>query len=137
MNRMRFVVLVCVTLMLGCSHRDTRPVEVQAADAKWLALVDSDQYKQSWEDASPVFQAFVSEAKWEGAMDAAKPPLGKTLSRKFQKATPTRTIPGVPDGTYLVVEYESKFENKFIATETVITSLDKDGVWRVAGYFIR
>ncbi len=40
------------------------------------------------------------------------------------------------DGQYVVV-YESSFEHKKSAIEAVTPSLDKDGQWKVSGYFIR
>jgi hypothetical protein len=49
----------------------------------------------------------------------------------------TKTLPGVPDGEYVVVEYETSFENKKTANETVTPMKDPDGTWRVSGYFIR
>jgi hypothetical protein len=46
-------------------------------------------------------------------------------------------LPGAPDGEYVVIQYESSFEHKQAAVETVTPMLDKDGTWRVSGYFIR
>ncbi len=45
--------------------------------------------------------------------------------------------PTRPDGEYVVIQYESSFEHKQSAVETVTSMLDKDGTWRVSGYFIR
>jgi len=45
--------------------------------------------------------------------------------------------PGAPDGEYVVIQYDSSFENKTEAVETVTPMLDPDGVWRVSGYYIR
>ena len=35
------------------------------------------------------------------------------------------------------IQYDSVFENKDSAVETVTPMLDPDGTWRVSGYFIR
>ena len=37
----------------------------------------------------------------------------------------------------MVDKYSTDFENKASAIETVTTTLDKDGFWRVSGYFIK
>lgn len=58
-------------------------------------------------------------------------------SRKLKSATYTKTLPGAPDGEYVVIQYDSSFVNKKSAVETVTPMLDKDGKWRVSGYFIR
>ena len=42
-----------------------------------------------------------------------------------------------PDGKYVILEYESAFEKKSSAVETVVPMVDPDGTWRVSGYFIR
>ena len=49
----------------------------------------------------------------------------------------TTTLPGAPDGEYVVVKHATSFENKADATETLIAMKDKDGTWRVSGYFIK
>ena len=41
------------------------------------------------------------------------------------------------DGKYVVIQYDTVFEHKASAVETVTPMPDPDGVWRVSGYFIR
>jgi len=55
----------------------------------------------------------------------------------LKSASYTKTLPGAPDGEYVVIQYDSSFEHKQSAVETVIPMLDKDGQWRVSGYVIR
>jgi hypothetical protein len=59
------------------------------------------------------------------------------LSRKLKSATYMTAMPGAPDGEYVVIQYESSFEHKQSAVETVTPMLDKDGKWRVSGYYIK
>jgi hypothetical protein len=37
----------------------------------------------------------------------------------------------------VTIQYETVFENKASAVETITPMLDPDGIWRVSGYFIR
>jgi hypothetical protein len=46
------------------------------------------------------------------------------------------TLPGSPDGTYDVLTFSSRFENKADAVETVIMRKEDDG-WRASGYHLR
>jgi len=46
-------------------------------------------------------------------------------------------VPGAPDGKYVIIQFETSFENKASAVETVTPMQDADGVWRVAGYFVK
>jgi len=42
-----------------------------------------------------------------------------------------------PDGEYVVIQFKTSFENKKAAIETITPMLDKDGKWKVSGYFIK
>jgi len=102
-----------------------------------LTLVDSRKYADSWQEAAQYFKGAVSKEQWQSMLHAARDPLGKMLSRKLKSATYTKTLPGAPDGEYVVIQYESSFEHKQSAVETVTPMLDKDGKWRVSGYYIK
>jgi hypothetical protein len=100
-------------------------------------LVDSGKYADSWQESSQLFKAHVTREQWQSMLHATRDPLGKMLSRKLKSATYTKTLPGAPDGEYVVIQYESSFEHKQSAVETVTPMLDTDGKWRVSGYFIK
>lgn len=115
-----------------------KPEELAGRRAEaWLALVDRGQYDQSWEEAARLFKGALSKAKWRGMVAAVRPPLGKLVSRKVKRRQYSRTLPGDPDGDYVVIQYDSSLESRREAVETVTPMLDPDGVWRVSGYFIR
>jgi hypothetical protein len=62
--------------------------------------------------------------------------LGGVSSRVLKSATKSRSLPGAPDGEYVVVQFQTSFANKAAATETVVLSHEASG-WKVDGYFIR
>jgi hypothetical protein len=70
-------------------------------------------------------------------LQATRAPLGKVVSRRVQSAVYKTSLPGAPDGQYVVIRYESSFEHKKSAIETVTPSLGEDGQWRISGYYIR
>ena len=109
----------------------------QQSAQTWLALVDGGKYGQSWSEAAQLFKQAVTQSQWESAARGAREPLGKLQSRKLQSAEYRRSLPGAPDGEYVVIQYATSFENKKSAIETVTPMKDKDGVWRVSGYIIR
>lgn len=108
----------------------------KAADA-WLKLVDAGDYAASYKQTSSLFQEQVSEAKWAQKLSAARKPLGPLVSRRIKVAQYETTLPGAPDGQYVVILYDTSFAHKKSAIETVTPMLDKDGKWHVAGYYIR
>ena len=109
---------------------------VTAAGA-WLSLVDEGNYAESWNQAAGLFRAAVTKEQWQNTVKAVKVPLGKVVIRKLRLKQYTKTLPGAPDGEYVVIQYETTFENKKSAIETITPMLDKDGKWRVSGYYIK
>jgi hypothetical protein len=109
----------------------------QAAAESWLKLVDAGNYPGSWEQAAKVFKDAVKQDDWGKMAAGVRAPLGKVVSRKLKSREYTEKMPGAPDGKYVVIQYDTVFEHKAAAIETVIPMADPDGVWRVSGYFIR
>jgi hypothetical protein len=139
---MRFVVVVCVLVGLmgsGWSLRaqDKPELMAQLSNGEWLPMVDGGKYGESWEAASAGLKAAVGKAQWEQAMGANRTPLGKMVTRVLASSAYSKTLPGAPDGEYVVTLYTTQFEHKESAQETVISVLEKDGKWRVAGYYFK
>jgi Protein of unknown function (DUF4019) len=99
--------------------------------------VDTGEYAKSWDKAASFFKERLSKDQWVKALEAVRKPLGKLISRTTASTTYTTSLPGAPDGKYVVIQYNSSFGHKKSAVETVTPMLDKDGKWRVAGYFIK
>lgn len=133
-----FILATAVTFSCAIARAQQKPEELaqQSADS-WLALVDSGKYDDSWQEAASSFKAAVAKDQWQTMLHASRAPLGKLVSRKLKNANYTKTLPGAPDGEYVVIQYDSSFEHKQSAVETITPMLDKDGKWRVSGYFIK
>lgn len=130
-----FTLLLCGTA-IAQSQQKPEQFGQQSAES-WLALVDSGKYAESWDEASQLFKSAVTKDQWFDALGKARTPQGKVLSRKLKSATYTKTLPNAPDGEYVAIQYDTNFEHKSGATETIVPMLDKDGKWRVSGYFIK
>ena len=113
-----------------------KAIATAAAEA-WLTLVDRGDSAESWKTGAHAFKSALSQEQWRTALGAARKPLGKTLSRTVQSQRFATSLPGAPDGQYLVIQYHASFEGKKSATETVTPVLDSDGEWRVCGYYIK
>ena len=112
--------------------------EKAAAVAKsWLSLIDSGKYVKSWQEAAQYLKGAVAKEQWPGMIKPVRVPLGKVVSRKVKSKDYMTQVPGLPDGKYVVIQFETSFENKKSAIETVTPMLDKDGKWRVSGYYIK
>lgn len=137
--RRLFVTLTVLLLLAAPTLADERAAisQAQAAATTWLALTDTAKYGPSWEEAASLFKASVTKANWESTLTGVRAPLGVVMSRKVKTATFTRTLPGTPDGEYVVIQFDTQFEKKATAVETVTPMHQKDGSWRVCGYFIK
>ena len=113
---------------------DTGPA-MTAAQA-WLGTVDAGRNAQSWDDAAVFFRDSVTKVQWQSALDAARGPLGPVVARKLRSANYAHTLPGAPEGDYVVIQVDTRFENRPLSIETVTPMREKDGSWKVAGYFI-
>lgn len=131
-----FVLVAAISVFAPQTATDQKVQRAQSAADQWLKLTDSGNYDQSWQKAAQMFKSHVSQMDWAMAMQTNRSPLGRVLSRKLRNASHRDHLPGAPDGEYVVIQYETSFEHKKAAVETVTPTLD-DGEWKVSGYFIR
>ena len=130
--------LVLTVLVSGPTLRAEAPEDAaQAAAEAWLELVDSGQYEASWKEASTFFRGAVTLEQWDQVLGGTRAPLGSLVSRTIKSRQYAEQVPGAPDGRYVVLQFETVFENKAAAVETVTPMVDEDGSWRVSGYFIK
>lgn len=139
---MRFftVIAFIASLLLGNSVQAQEAelvAKAEVAAKQWLVLNDSGNYAASWEQAAGTFKAVVSKEIWTKTIQDLRVPLGVVKSRKIKSAHFSKTLPGAPEGEYVVIQYETQFANKENAIETVTPLKEKDGSWHVSGYFIK
>ena len=107
------------------------------AAESWLKLLDDGDYMACYQQASQIVKDHLSQDAFVQQFSATRKILGAVVSRNLKVAQYATSLPGAPDGQYVVIEYDTSFANKKSATETVTPMLDKDGQWRVSGYYIK
>lgn len=132
-------VLLSIILIFGFVLGDVSEKEKTAIAAaeEWLKLVDKGKYEDSWMKASEFFKEAVTQEQWVLTLQQLRDPLGKMSSRKIKTKSYATSLPNAPEGEYVVIQFEASFENLTSAIETVTSMLDKDGKWRVSGYYIK
>ena len=133
--------LVAVALALSvitaiAQDSDKEKTAVSAAE-KWLRMVDEGKYSDSWQEAAEYLRNAINQEQWNRSLQAVRKPLGEVVSRQMKTATYKTSLPGAPDGEYVVIQFDTSFENKKAAIETVTPMMDQDGTWRVSGYYIK
>jgi len=132
-----FAVLSLGLAVLAFGQADPSSEEAAvAAVTEWLALVDEGRYGESWDGASELLRAAITREEWERQVGAVRGAFGAVRGREVRSRTSTTSLPGAPDGHYVVIELSTSFEQKADAVETVTPRLE-GGVWKVSGYYVR
>lgn len=133
----KYLIILCLVCSL---------VSVQVATAtdfetrtvnNWLNLVDSGKYSESWDEAGEYFKSMVTKEDCARKVAGVREAFGVVKYRKLTSSRSATSLPGAPDGQYVVMRFNSSFAHKNKAIETVTSMKDKDGVWKVVGYFIK
>ena len=138
-----FLILCAVVLMHSfcfAQQNEAKPDStkpgIEAANL-WMSLITGGKYGESWDQAANLFKKAISKSDWIKSLNGILPAYGKLINRELLSATFKTSLPGAPDGEYVVITYKTKFEKKAEAIETVTPMKDTDGIWRVSGYFIK
>jgi opacity protein-like surface antigen len=139
---MKRMLSIAMLALLACStvfaqDRTAKEESAKQSAKSWLALVDRGEYGASWQEASSFFKSKISKANWETALKQARAPLGVAGSRTLLGAQFQTDLPNVPKGEYVIIQYKTEIAGGGLVVETITPMLDKDGKWRVSGYFIK
>jgi len=108
----------------------------QKGGEAWLSLVDRQNYSESWAQSGSLFRSRVSQQRWAEMARQVREPLGGVISRKVLSTTTTRTLPRAPEADYVVLRFQTSFQAKSEAIETLTVVLE-DGQWKAVGYYIK
>jgi hypothetical protein len=137
----RILSVVVLALLLGTADpgraQDEAISEARDSAKTWLALLDDGQYEATWENAGELLKAAVGPEEWAKKWSVTLGPLGKLKSRAVRSSEYSTTMPGGPEGEYVVVQFDTTFESGQTALENVVMRKQRDGTWKVAGYRIR
>jgi len=127
-------------MICSCGHSEDSTIvnkKKSAAESmdKWLSFVDSGNYSQSWVEAGNIFKKQISDSQWTDALKKVREPLRKSISRFQIKSDYKTSLPGVPNGEYVVFVYKTQFEKK--KAKEIVTAVFEDNQWKAVGYFIK
>ncbi len=127
----------CCILSFPVLADDAKTTVAIMAAENYLILLDTGQYGQSWDTSSSFFRSQVPKETWINQISAVRSQLGDIKKRTIKSAQYMTQLPGAPDGEYVVIQYDTSYDKKANSTETITPMLDKDGTWRVSGYYIK
>ena len=135
MKNLILIILLIPTFIFSQNKKENK--KAQMAATNWLVQIDKGEYLESWDNAAQYFQNQILQDRWSAALKASRGPLGNSTSRNINSSEFKSELPGAPDGNYYIFTYNSSFENKASAIETITLTKGIDGKWRAVGYYIK
>lgn len=135
-----FAIGILIAATCGGAHAFDQSSAAKAATEaaqSWLQLVDAGKFNASWLEASTYFRNAVTKQDWKRQVALWRNALGPVVSRRLRTAQFVTTLPGAPDGEYMLIQYDTTFAHKKSAVEIVTPMVDADGKWRVSEYSIK
>ncbi len=149
---MKFGILLMILMfgILSCSSKDAsqKKEELSSSNSEiekaavsvanqWLEVLAENKLEQSWNETADIFKRAIPKDQWVSIISNIDSNFGKIISRKLLSSKYYTSLPGAPDGEYVVIQFNTKFQKKENAIETITPMKDLSGQWKVSGYYIK
>ena len=138
-----FFLLLVAGQVVRAQEGGPAPQEAVDAGNAFLALIDRGQYDDSWDAAASTIKNTITKTSWSTVLSANRKKFGTLVSRKLESSQAVTTMPGSPEGQYVVLEYKGSFSQKKAGgatvkptTETVVVT-NENGKWVGYQYTIK
>ncbi len=140
--RIHALLLGVALLIIFIPLFNKRPPADKAAAAsvaatRFLQEVDADRFAESWRLVAPPTQTKFAQQNWTDGLQKIRSVTGPLLQRSEVKMTVSIPDKDSPKGEYIVITYDSRYQNRADASEVVTVMRSPDGIWRVAGYYVK
>lgn len=134
---MKLATVLLLALLTACTARAAEPIPAAIAAAwQWLVFVDGEDYGAAWASASPLWKDSTSEEKWTAALRALREPLGGIQKREVVRALAATSIPGRPEGSYVIVQFRANFASRSDVMEKLTMARSASGDWQACEYAV-
>ncbi len=120
----------------GAAAQIRKSAEAFDSAQTWLNLVDLGQYAAAWEASAGANKDAITKDSMVEKYSGFRAPMGRVVSRKLKSARYTTSLPGAPPGEYVMIEFNTTFDNSGGYLERITPMLDADGQWKVSGYYL-
>lgn len=117
--------------------QDPRISAAVSAARDWLLMTDHGDAEESFKRAGARFRGAMNVAQWQAALARERTPRGAVVQRAVVQTAIQRSLQGLPEGDYALLQFRTSFAKQTDAGESVTLEREADGVWRVIGYFIK
>lgn len=109
-------------------------IESAAVAKQYVDDVDKGEYALSWSKSDPIFQKTITQKEWKTYLGNVRHRFGKVISRKMKDQRTAWDPKGLPEGAYMVVIYDTSFQNQPNIEELLTLRKGPDNQWRVLTY---
>ena len=100
----------------------------------WLNNINHTQYENAYELLSKEVKVMVEKEHWISLINELMLEFGNLESRTVKQKYFQSQIEGMEDGFYVVIEYDSQYENTKDHTEHLLLKQNDKAKWEVANY---
>jgi Protein of unknown function (DUF4019) len=125
--------------MAGQPGEDPHAADEQAAERQalgFLGYLDNGRFADSYAYTGLLIRSSLDQQTYASKVGNARAGVGALQGRDLIDASYATSVPGAPEGQYVILHYHASFANRPDVVETVTLALAK-GYWRVSGYYIK
>ena len=131
------IVALCLSFLLSFTcFAETFSSQAISIAETFSATIDDKNYQAAYQSGSKLLHLTSTENQWISEIGRTREVLGTALQRKLKAVKSIATYPGLPDGEYMLVYFETKMEHKEKAAEVLLVA-QIDGAWKVCSYHLK
>lgn len=134
--QLAFLALFFTVFVSSTSLAETFPSEAINTAENFTEMLDNGNFEAAYLSTATLFKALNTESEWIDSISPTRDLFGKTLQRKIKAVKKTSEYSRLPDGTYIMVYFETKLENKKKAAEIVLIC-EENNNWRPCLYSLK
>jgi hypothetical protein len=118
---------------------DPHAADEVAAERQALGFVgylDQGRFADSYAYTGMLIRAQLDRDAFSTQIQKTRAGTGALQSRELMDASYSTSVPGAPEGQYVILHYHAGFANRPDTVETVTLAF-ANGYWRIAGYYIK
>ena len=100
----------------------------------WLNDINHTQYENAYELLSKEVKVMVEKEPWISLINELMLEFGNLESRTVTQRYFQSQMEGMEDGFYVVIEYNSQYENTKAHTESLLLKQNDKAKWEIANY---
>jgi hypothetical protein len=123
----------------GQPGEDPHAADEQAAERQalgFLSYLDNGRFADSYAYTGMLIRTQLDRESFAAKVEKTRAGFGALQGREMIDASYTNSVPGAPEGQYVILHYHANFTNRPDEVETVTLAFAK-GYWRIVGYYIK